>query len=76
MNLCDQHPCAQNATCVEEFGAYVCICPPGMTGEDCSVDIDFCGEEHPCQNGATCVTDQEGYSCECLIGFQGKYISF
>ena len=71
VNLCTHHPCAQNSTCVEEVGGYLCICPPGMTGEDCSDSIDFCGGEHPCINGGTCISGQEGYSCECLHGFQG-----
>ena len=32
---CQQNPCLNGASCVETFGAYFCVCPPGLTGPLC-----------------------------------------
>lgn len=38
-NLCYPSPCANGATCQDLDTTYVCLCPPGYTGADCSTDI-------------------------------------
>lgn len=36
VNECDAAPCVNGGTCVNEVGAYRCICPPSMTGVNCA----------------------------------------
>ena len=36
MNYCSSNPCQRNAECVEGWGTYICNCPPGWGGKDCS----------------------------------------
>lgn len=36
IRLCSSRPCAINATCIETGeGRYLCVCPPGFSGENC-----------------------------------------
>ena len=42
----------------------ICICRPGYTGSDCSVDIDECLSS-PCSAGASCVDMPNAYECRC-----------
>ena len=47
---------------------YTCLCPPGFTDENCSVNIDEC-LPNPCQNGGTCTDQVNAYSCQCASGY-------
>lgn len=43
IRLCSSRPCAGNATCIETGeGGYLCICPPGYTGENCHLKGGMC----------------------------------
>ena len=47
-----------------------CCCPPGLTGEICTDEIDEC-ESQPCKNGGTCVQQPDitdKYICYCPDG--------
>ena len=33
---------------------YMCSCPDGWTGQNCSVERDECMDFQPCRNGANC----------------------
>ncbi|XP_056152466.1 protein delta homolog 1 [Lampris incognitus] len=76
--LCSSKPCSSNATCIETGeGGYLCICPPGYTGENCHLKKGPCFTNgSPCQNGGTC-TDEDGLaaysSCVCPPGFAGDF---
>jgi hypothetical protein len=50
---------------------FVCTCPVGFTGLDCSIIMRACAS-FPCQNGGVCY-DYTGfrYLCVCPTGFQG-----
>ncbi|KAG4075716.1 hypothetical protein HA402_003541 [Bradysia odoriphaga] len=91
---CDYVPCHENAICVDlmEFPAsrssFVCRCPKGLRGYDCSQIENPC-EKMPCLNNARCVplalrdkktvdtsnADEsiyEKYRCECPPYFYGE----
>lgn len=59
----------QNGNCtMNELGVPTCICPPGLGGKNC--DMDLCGDL--CLNGGTCVASTKKVSCTCAPGFTGK----
>ncbi|CAG0915025.1 unnamed protein product [Notodromas monacha] len=39
MNYCSSNPCQRNAPCTEGWGTYICNCPPGWGGKDCSSEV-------------------------------------
>lgn len=41
-------PCHNGGRCVDHFTHYVCECPAGFTGDNCTVNIDDC-QNHLCQ---------------------------
>uniref|UniRef100_A0A0K0EUC6 Neurogenic locus Notch protein n=1 Tax=Strongyloides venezuelensis TaxID=75913 RepID=A0A0K0EUC6_STRVS len=48
-----------------------CLCHEGFKGDNCSIQIDYCGN-NPCLNGGTCQNIIGGYECHCLPGFGKK----
>nr|XP_033817057.1 protein crumbs homolog 2 isoform X1 [Geotrypetes seraphini] len=69
-DACTLETCPFNRTCSSTPGSldYKCICPPGFTGADCSVDINEC-ESNPCRRpGAKCIDRVNGYLCQCETG--------
>lgn len=46
------------------MGQDLCLCAPGYTGIDCSIDIDECLES-PCQHGGNCTDAINNYTCDC-----------
>nr|CAD7409649.1 unnamed protein product [Timema poppensis] len=67
---CDDQPCRNSATCLDNPVGYTCQCPPGYTGVDCEHEVDDCAPG-PCRNNASCVDKVNGYKCVCLTGFSG-----
>jgi hypothetical protein len=57
---------------VDGINDFHCKCPPGLTGKDCSVDINECSSA-PCLNGGKCKDKINGYICECKVGFEGQH---
>ncbi|XP_030623800.1 protein crumbs homolog 2a [Chanos chanos] len=51
---------------------YSCVCPPGVTGESCTEDVNEC-ESDPCTGPRSeCMDELNGYSCYCPVGFGGE----
>uniref|UniRef100_A0A8C9V612 Crumbs cell polarity complex component 2 n=1 Tax=Scleropages formosus TaxID=113540 RepID=A0A8C9V612_SCLFO len=83
---CAARPCRNGGRCLQKsdvsaYGdptdfnyanaaGYLCVCPPGFTGETCSEDVDDC-KYLPCRNGGTCKDQTNAYQCLCLPGFTG-----
>lgn len=41
--------------CQDRVNDYLCVCPAGYEGKNCSANIDDCVTNgQPCKNGATC----------------------
>ncbi len=53
---------------VEDF---MCACPPGFTGKNCSVEINECFPNNSCPGNSTCIDELDSYSCTCNTGFEG-----
>ncbi|XP_059145463.1 delta and Notch-like epidermal growth factor-related receptor, partial [Physella acuta] len=68
-NLCNMVDCFNNATCLGNSSHFSCLCPSGLTGTHCEVDINEC-EPSPCVHGQ-CVDQRNGYLCLCEPGYHG-----
>ncbi|XP_054708446.1 sushi, von Willebrand factor type A, EGF and pentraxin domain-containing protein 1-like [Uloborus diversus] len=72
INYCKQkHLCAPLSKCSSTRTGYKCICPEGLRGTYCEVNIDDCASK-PCLNNGTCTDAVGGYICSCPIGWTGK----
>ena len=75
---CVNSPCLLGSKCFDTFGSYHCVCLPGSTGPNCSIDLQECAS-FPCMNGGTCVENTwnditgGGYKCTCPAQFNGRY---
>ena len=49
-----------------QVDAFVCECPEGWEGEDCSEDVDSCVGEERCFNGGVCV-DLVGFLIDTIV---------
>ncbi|CAM4647749.1 unnamed protein product [Lepidochelys olivacea] len=73
-SVCAVHKCPPNWICSETAGLldYECICRPGFTGTECSVNINEC-ESNPCKGPHfECVDSANGYICQCQMGPNGE----
>ena len=70
-NACASNPCQHNGICMPEAGGYICECPAGWTGPDCSLEIKACAST-PCHQGGYCVERKRGaYACRCAVQCYG-----
>ncbi|MFH4976923.1 hypothetical protein AB6A40_003632 [Gnathostoma spinigerum] len=67
INECEGDPCFAGGTCVNTFGSFKCLCPPGRQGTRCEVEDDCLVS--PCLNGGRCVVGPNGYQCVCPAGY-------
>ncbi|CAM4752695.1 unnamed protein product [Rotaria magnacalcarata] len=73
IDLCQTNPkpCANNGTCVASLTGYICICPNGFTGTNCSISTNPCSSQ-PCFRNGTCITlNTQSYTCICPTGYFG-----
>uniref|UniRef100_A0A6P4EJQ7 Cubilin n=1 Tax=Drosophila rhopaloa TaxID=1041015 RepID=A0A6P4EJQ7_DRORH len=71
---CEQHPCQNNGTCVQNGRGTTCICQPGYLGAVCN-SSDAC-HPSPCLNGGTCrLLPNNKYQCSCRQGYTGTSCS-
>lgn len=70
-DACTRAPCA-NCTGILGTDKFTCHCPDGLTGSNCTQDVDEC-ESNPCKGPRShCLNGVNGYSCHCPVGFAGK----
>ncbi|KAM5298520.1 protein crumbs homolog 2 [Ctenodactylus gundi] len=53
-----------------QAAGFLCQCPPGFEGEDCSVDVDECASG-PCLHRGRCQDLPSGFQCHCPDGYAG-----
>ncbi|RWS31869.1 neurogenic locus Notch protein-like protein, partial [Leptotrombidium deliense] len=73
-DACTSNPCHDAAICDTSVvdGTYICSCPQGFKGVDCTDDINECEiGESPCEHGGTCVNTPGSFRCDCVTGFTG-----
>ena len=75
---CKEDTCAVAEACKEKLGGgTVCICPPGLTGGRCEVDVDECSPT-PCRHGGQCTENKDminEFECFCTPQWTGKTCS-
>ncbi|KAK5607475.1 hypothetical protein CRENBAI_021223 [Crenichthys baileyi] len=60
--------------CISILGTmeYHCICPDGLTGDNCTEEVDEC-QSNPCSEPRSlCVDQLYGYFCRCPAGYGGQ----
>ncbi|XP_023215803.1 neurogenic locus Notch protein-like [Centruroides sculpturatus] len=76
-DACASNPCHEGAICDTSpiDGTYICSCPGGFKGVECTVDVDECAEVvllgSPCEHGGSCVNTPGSFQCNCTKGFTG-----
>ncbi|XP_006892687.1 PREDICTED: protein crumbs homolog 2 [Elephantulus edwardii] len=53
-----------------QAAGFLCRCPSGFEGDDCSVDVDECASK-PCMNGGRCQNLPNSFKCHCPDGYTG-----
>ena len=72
-DACASNPCHAGASCETSpiDGTYLCSCPNGFKGVDCTEDIDECEAGSPCEHDGLCVNTPGSFKCNCTRGFTG-----
>ncbi|PAV60548.1 hypothetical protein WR25_18129 [Diploscapter pachys] len=81
-NECIPDQCQHQATCVDQYLSYQCMCIPGTTGQNCENIIPHCVETeingqsfpNPCvskDNQAQCIELIGSYECNCSSQWVG-----
>ncbi|KAI1900651.1 hypothetical protein AGOR_G00052110 [Albula goreensis] len=61
-----------NCTSVLGSEGYICSCPNGFTGPNCTLRTSSC-DSSPCPAPRTeCVEEEDGYACRCPTGYGGE----
>ena len=69
---CDGVDCGgTNQLCVNLVSNYICVCIPGFTGTDCTIDIDECTAVN-CNNGE-CINGNASFTCVCDPRYFGRF---
>jgi hypothetical protein len=71
VDYCTPDPCQNGGLCYSAVGGWVCRCPAGTFGEDCSGNVNECNP-NPCVNG-DCEDEIGGFNCACYPGFTGAF---
>uniref|UniRef100_A0A7M4E463 Neurogenic locus notch homolog protein 2 n=1 Tax=Crocodylus porosus TaxID=8502 RepID=A0A7M4E463_CROPO len=67
-DACVSNPCQKGALCDTNpmNGHYICTCPQGYKGADCTEDVDECAmaNSNPCEHAGKCVNTEGSFHCE------------
>ncbi|VDM18635.1 unnamed protein product [Hydatigera taeniaeformis] len=69
----DVNVCQNGGVCMGEGSRLKCICPRGLGGTYCEVDLmDECAHAGNCLNGGNCIDGLGNYTCECPPDYCGE----
>lgn len=74
LDLCENSPCQNGGTCEDHGRNFICLCPPGYTGVNCSIVLCNNGDRSiTCSVHAELCTDSPtGPICSCGEGYTGS----
>uniref|UniRef100_A0A0R3S3B5 Notch n=1 Tax=Elaeophora elaphi TaxID=1147741 RepID=A0A0R3S3B5_9BILA len=73
---CIHQPCGNGSECIADTasGEFSCNCMKGITGQNCTTDINECIESDKlCFNGGICVNTFGSWYCDCPVGYNDPY---
>lgn len=69
-DTCETLVCPENSNCVDEHGYVSCICIPGKTGVNCTIDDPCMERKTDCPAGSMCFGDcRPNVICEGATGY-------
>jgi len=74
MDECSEpSPCAENASCTNNIGSFMCTCNPGFAGDPFGLvceDVNECAGDHGCPENSNCSNTIGSYECQAIQGFR------
>ncbi|XP_051873726.1 vitamin K-dependent protein C-like [Pristis pectinata] len=70
---CENHPCANNATCQDLIGGYYCHCPEGLDGQQCQYALmaTNCSDNYGhCAHFCKEIPERNRRECLCVNGYK------
>ncbi|CAH3047115.1 unnamed protein product, partial [Porites lobata] len=72
-DACSLRPCQNGGNCtVDGSSSYICECPLGIGGQNCTEDVVNECDSAPCKHGGNCTDGLGRFDCECPQDYAGR----